>query len=37
MLGSLLNMASPASAEEKDDFITTLAKWTKAGSEDMKV
>ena len=37
MFGSLLNMASPASAEEKDDFITTLAKWTKAGSEDMKV
>ena len=37
MLGSLLNMASPVSAEEKDDFITTLAKWTKAGSDDMKV
>ena len=37
MLGSLLNMASPASAEEKDDFITTLGKWTKAGSDDMKV
>lgn len=37
MLGSLLNMASSASVEEKDDFITTLAKWTKAGSDEMKV
>ena len=30
-------MASSPQAEQGDDFITTLAKWTKARSEEMKV